>query len=153
MKTKKDNTVRIRFNLSDVITKLGMKLVDEKIDDVKSAIYALKRCFNEIGAPYIMPAKYIVLEGYPLGAISASGRFRDYVFCAPKKRRNYVRRYVKPKKPNSDRWRQSVTRFRLAAHSWHTISPQKKAYYNRLAESQPKPMSGYNVYMREKLKF
>jgi hypothetical protein len=114
-------------------------------------IIAVKTALSRLGNPYLLQVSEIILSGYPLGSLQASGRFRDYIFVT-RNGNTYIKPYKIPRNPKTPAQQAQRDKFRLVTKSWKALSPEQKQVYRDRANQLQKPMNGINLYSQEQLK-
>ena len=109
-------------------------------------VQALEQTIYQLGAEYILPVEKIVLMGFPLGSMTASGKFRDKVF-ATRNGKTHLRKLVVPLDPKTAKQRLNRTRFADIIQSWKELPQSVKDEYNRKTKGTPK--TGLNLYIEE----
>jgi len=109
-------------------------------------VQALEQTIYQLGAEYILPVEKIVLMGFPLGSMTASGKFRDKVF-ATRNGKTHLRKLVVPHDPKTAKQRLNRTRFADIIQSWKELPQSVKDEYNRKTKGTPK--TGLNLYIEE----
>ena len=138
--------VNIHFQVAAFYTELEKQLAVHP-----NPVFAVKTALSALGQPYLVQVSEIILSGYPLGSMQASGKFRDYIFVT-RNGETYIKPYKKPLNPNSVKQQAQREKFRQATQSWKSLSPEMKQAYRDRAELEPKPMNGINLYCKENLK-
>ncbi|MCX7919330.1 MAG: hypothetical protein N3A72_06945 [bacterium] len=113
-------------------------------------VYAVKTALSTLGRPYVVQVDEIVLRGFPLGSLQASGKFRDYIFVT-RNGKTYLKPYTKPRNPNTTKQRAQRNKFRQAVQSWKLLSPEEKQAYRNRAKLKPTPMTGISLFCQEQL--
>lgn len=112
-------------------------------------VEALEQTILKLGADYILPVEKVVLMGFPLGAMAASGKYREKVF-ATRKGKTHVRKLVIPHDPKTGKQIANRTRFAELVQSWKELPESAKDQYKLKAIGIPK--TGLNLYIQEQLK-
>jgi hypothetical protein len=112
-------------------------------------VQALEQTILKLGAEYILPVEKVVLMGFPLGSMTASGKYREKVF-ATRNGRTHVRKLVIPHDPKTGKQIANRTRFAEIVQAWKELPESVKTDYNRKAKNVPK--TGLNLYIQEQTK-
>ncbi len=75
-----------------------------------------------------------------------SGRIGDLVYCRRGKG-SYVRVYVKPTNPNSERQQAKRARFKQAVAAWRALSPEQQQAF--ALRAKPLGRTGYHLFLSE----
>lgn len=111
-----------------------------------NAEQAIQETLYDLGQDYLLVVNQVILEGFPLGSMQASGKFRDKIFCTLKGK-TYIKRYKKPRDPRTGKQLTNRSLFSQAAAGWQTLTETEKEAYNQAAKYEP--YSGYNLWFKE----
>ncbi len=75
-----------------------------------------------------------------------SGRLGSLVFYQIRSK-VYVRRYVVPRNPDTEKQKETRSLFAEAVRAWQSISVNEKNYYNRMASGRMNRGRGYNLFI------
>jgi hypothetical protein len=107
---------------------------------------AFAQAIHHLGWEYLIQVDQVILAGFPLGSMQASGKFRDYVYVT-RNGKTYVRKYVIPVNRKTDKQQAHRRRFGNLAKSWAALSPEVQNYYKQLAKSERE--NGFNLFIQE----
>jgi hypothetical protein len=137
--------VNIHFPVADFYAELEKQLAVHP-----NPVSAVKTALSALGSPYLVQVSEIILSGFPLGSMQASGKFKDYIFVT-RNGNTYIKPYKKPRNPNSLAQQLHRDKFKQAVKSWKELPPEIKQEYRNRAKLEPTPMTGISLYCREKL--
>ncbi|MCX7919090.1 MAG: hypothetical protein N3A72_05670 [bacterium] len=128
-----------------------IELDSAKTKQVKTALHS---AFVEIMAEKFAVDGNIELIQFPLGALSASGKFSEKdagtIVYVPgtKKHKPYTRRWVIPPNPQTAKQQEHRALFNQVMHQWKNESDEIKAIWNQKAKKFP-PLTGQNLYVKK----
>ena len=109
---------------------------------------ALNQAIYSLAQDYLLKVERITVAGFPLGSLTASGRFRDKVFVTRRGQETHVRRYVIPRDPKTAKQLAQRARVRVAVASWQNLTPAEKLQWGSAANQEGK-CSGYHYYLEK----
>jgi hypothetical protein len=115
---------------------------------------ALKSSFAEIMAEKFVVDGKIELIQFPLGSLSAQGKFPDKdagtIVYVPgtKKHKPYIRKWVIPPNPRTAKQQENRALFKQVLQQWKNESDEIKALWERKAKKFP-PLTGQNLYIKQ----
>ena len=113
----------------------------------------MKGAFNDILAAKFAVEGTVELNQFPLGSLSAQGKFADpdagKIVYVPGtgKHKPYIRRWVNPRNPKTSEQQDHRILFKQVTQQWTDESEEVKALWNRIAKKEP-PYSGQNLYIK-----
>lgn len=111
---------------------------------------AFQKAVMDLGKEYGLVATEITVTGWPLYSLNASGKYREKVFVTLKGN-TYIRNHVIPKDPKSEKQLAQRAKWKEVASSWKSLTDEQKAQFISRAAVSGRPISGFNLYMEERL--
>lgn len=123
--------------------------IEKALDAGLKPLPAVTQAIHHIGKPYLLKAEQITISGWPLGSITASGKFRDKIFVT-RNGDTYIKKYTKPRDPRSPEQIAQRNLMRTANNIWKSMTPEQREEWKVLAINEK--MSGYNLFLQTALK-
>jgi transketolase len=136
--------VSIKYPIQEFIAAVQTEL-NRGLDPIP----ALETAMVTLSKGYLLQVDSVTVTGWPLGSMTASGKFREKIFVT-RNGKTYLKHYQKPFNPRTGLQQTNRQKFKTAVAQWQRMTPEQREEWKILAVNEK--LSGYNLFIQTAMK-